>query len=485
MSKSILIATIGTRELAFRIGDKEWLNIGNDRSPDINTISEQAQVQSYLGLDQSDFRLLTEYLLESWSDYKNSIQPIILGKLLQDKQHNLKKIYLVCTNQPPKTPEKYRSKDTLYAAKLIQLWLKERYQITTEIVEQGNQGENPSDFESMFSWWKKQWNEIAVDVQEDTSLLLCLKGGVGQSSEAARITALGRFGENTYFYDFIQDEANNLLGKPSRYTQPFQGKIYLWERKQKEALAFLNRWDYSAVEKILHSYLKSSEDFDTQQIQKYLEMAIQWNMADFKNFAQLMGEMGKFRAKNWWWKAYEAAYLGVIRFRQGNTTEALFHSFRAVEGLASEWAIDFYKNHIRLTPNQSPALKKSVCSSEQHPQLQNFSSNFEGKSEIYLYGAKLNEILQITQPEINYNSDWQAFFYTARDWRNQIFHRLLKLEKREVFEAWNVTNQKQWESRILGCLNWLSKQNFNSLNEASLMFYVHKELEQAISSYQP
>ncbi len=119
--KSILIATIGTRDLAFRIAENEWRNIGNDRSPDINTRSEQALVQNYLGLDKSSFRLLTEYLLDVWSDYQDSIKPIIIGKLLQDENQNLKKIYLVGTNQPESVAQ--RDKDTLYSAQLIKLWI--------------------------------------------------------------------------------------------------------------------------------------------------------------------------------------------------------------------------------------------------------------------------------------------------------------------------------------------------------------------------
>ncbi|ELS00139.1 hypothetical protein [Gloeocapsa sp. PCC 73106] len=60
--KAILIATIGTRDLAFKTSDGEWLNVGNDRSPDLDSISEQARVQCDLGLNQDDFRSITQYL---------------------------------------------------------------------------------------------------------------------------------------------------------------------------------------------------------------------------------------------------------------------------------------------------------------------------------------------------------------------------------------------------------------------------------------
>ena len=71
MSKntSILVATIGTRDLAFQVSSGEWLNIGNDRAPDPKSISEQALVQVDLGLENFSFRALTEYLLNHWDDY--------------------------------------------------------------------------------------------------------------------------------------------------------------------------------------------------------------------------------------------------------------------------------------------------------------------------------------------------------------------------------------------------------------------------------
>ena len=481
--KSIFVATIGTRDLAFRASNDEWLNLGNDRSPDGDTISEQALVQKEIKLEKCDFRLLTEYLAESWTDYKDRLQPIILGQLLEDERRNLRKIYLVATNQPDHIASEFRSKDTLYAAQIIKLWIEERYQVDPEIIEQGVNGENPADFEQMFRWWKNTWSKIGETLKEGTKVILCLKGGVGQSSEASRVTALSQFGEDTYFYDFIQERERNKRGKPSKYTQPSQGTNYLWERKQKESLALLERWDYAGAKRILLPYWRNSQDDEILKIKDLLEVAIQWNMADFKGFAKALGTAEQSRLKVWWQKAYEAAYLGVIRFGQGNTTEALFHSFRAVEGLIAEWVIERYRPHIK--PGNSPALKKTVCQDSQFPEFKKILGAFEGKSEIYLYGTKLDNILQTAVPEINKNYHWHCFFFEARDWRNQIFHRLVKLEKEEVFRAWRTNSHREWEERVLSCLNFLSKQYFSDLTEASLMSQVHQTLKQDIATYEP
>ncbi|WP_107667199.1 hypothetical protein [Cyanothece sp. BG0011] len=480
--KSILIATIGTRDLAFCIAENEWLNLGNDRSPNKDSISEQALVQDHLGLERSSFRLLTEYLVETWSDHQDAIQPIIIGKLLKDENRNLKKIYLVGTNQPESVTQ--REKDTLYSAHLIKLWIEKKYKIPTDIIEQGKNGENPSDFEVMFAWWKQIWSEIAQETKEETKIILCIKGGVNQSSEAARITALSRFGESTYFYDFIQDAEKNFLGSPSQYTKPFQGRNYLWELKQTEALSLLNRWDYAAVQKVLCPY-KDNADEDDQTIEMiwhHLQMAIDWNMADFESFAQSIDSKYQQRTKTWWWTAYEVAYLGVIRFQQGHITEAFFHSFRAVEGLMIEWAIEYYKPHIEIGNNNQPILKKSICKDVNFSESKSWHSYFNNQGTFKLFGEQLEQLLKSSLPHLNREYCWQNFAQT-REIRNQIFHRLYKLDKTELFEAWNVNSQKEWENLMLGCLNSLSSQNFLTLKSSSLLSNTHQLLEEKIKNY--
>ena len=78
--------------------------------------------------------------------------------------------------------------------------------------------------------------------------------------------------------------------------------------------------------------------------------------------------------------------------------------------------------------------------------------------------------------------------------RNDLFHQLKGLMgQEEVFENWRSKNEKKWEGRseekwkmrVVNCLNFISDQNFKSLEEASLMSQVHEELVEAIDRYQP
>jgi hypothetical protein len=373
-------------------------------------------VSSYmeLKLEKSDFRLLSEYLLENWEYYQEQLQPIILGKLLQDEHKHLKQIYLVATDQAELV--KYRDKDTLYAAQIIKLWIENHYKVPTKVILQGAEGGNPADFEAMFHWWKQTWQHIAASQEEGMPILLCVKGGVGAFSEAGRVTALSRFGEDTLFYDFIKDDEANCQGKPSEYTIPFKGTNYLWDRKQREALALLQRYDYEAVGRTLKSYYREADASDPNsqlilRVKRLVEAATKWNQGDFQGFVEALGEFAITRSRQWWWTSYEAAYLGATRFKQGNTVEALFHTFRAVEGLMCEWAIYTFPDDVVLrdarkrTPyghrsddisrGKVPLIKKSIAC---HPGLQTYLHEFEGKSEIPLYGTTLDNLVQQAKP---------------------------------------------------------------------------------------
>lgn len=498
VKKAILIATIGTRDLAYQDSSKIWLNVGNDRAEDSK--SQMGQVKEDLsteadtpsGLEKYDFRTLTQYFADNFQRYKARLLPIILGKLLQDKCQQIQKIYLVATDQ--KITVRERVRDTCWAAKVIRQWIEENYKISTEVILQGQEGRSPADFEQILPWWKQTWQDIASKTEKDPTILLCLKGGVNQSSIASQITALDYFGESCRFYDFIEDEIANRKGNPSCFTSPIAGTNYLWDRKQKEAIALLERFDYSGVKALLTSNWENApEDKNLIKICNLLQLAIQWNIGDLQQFKQSLAtavakkhfQKSIKRSEEWFWTAYEAAYLSLIRFKQGNIVEALFHSVRAVEGLMSEWAIKQYPDYIKPERGRSPALNKSVCNDARFPELVNFEREFENKQVMYLYGKKLDKLLQYNRPQASAHKDLKVFLKTTRNWRNDLFHTLSRLREEDLYTAWDTKTVTEWEARIVGCLNFLSEQNFTCLRVASLMALVHEELKDAITSYYP
>jgi hypothetical protein len=123
--KSILVATIGTRDLSFQIKSGDWYNIGDDRMQNGDIIGEQAEVIADLSLSDCTFRTITQYLLDNPENYISRILPVITGKLLLEHGTELEKVYLIATDQKAEVNE--RDKDTLYSAELIKQWITHKF----------------------------------------------------------------------------------------------------------------------------------------------------------------------------------------------------------------------------------------------------------------------------------------------------------------------------------------------------------------------
>ncbi|AFY74780.1 hypothetical protein Syn7502_02843 [Synechococcus sp. PCC 7502] len=492
--RSILVATIGTRDLAFQVSTGEWRNIG-DKQAEGNSKTDRMLVQEDVGKVNTSLREITNFFLESWDEYSDRLQPIIIGQLLQDKSKELEKIYLIGTDQLESVS--FRGEDTLYSAKIIQLWIKKYFEVPVEVILQGHEGYNPSNFEEMFQWWKGIWNYITSKLSEDLPVILCLKGGVGQSSEASRITALSQFAENAIFYDFSIDKERNLSGKASLYGNPSLGANYLWDRRQKEALALLKRFDYEAVDSILKPYFSQN-----LHIEKLLEAAMYWNNSKFQEFADVLGDKAQERSQQWWWTGYEAAYLGVVRLTQENIVEAFFHSFRTFEGIFSKWGDQEFRGHIHKEKGK-PMLQPSILTDEKNYfQTAKFKSNGDPKDDLAKLKCKIEKesgiLLDLSSLcklfrniRKNYETDckelkmfWKEGLKIT-DRRNIVFHQLLGMTETQLWEFWEVQGQIEWENQILSFLNFITEQTFDSLGQASLMANIHQDIEKAIAKYQP
>ncbi|MEI6372101.1 MAG: hypothetical protein WCO49_20710, partial [Nostocales cyanobacterium ELA608] len=216
--KSVLIATIGTRDLMFQIASGEWFNVGDDQMQ-LEIIGEQAEVISDLGLYKITFRDLTKYLSDNIQTYIERIQPPIIGKIFNDRASEIDKVYLIATDQQEVV--KQRGKDTLYAAQIIKEWIICKFSHLNDqnvsIIYVGQDGINPSDFEQMFNWWRQTWRN-KISIAKNQSVWLWVKGGVGQTSEAARVSGLSLYGDRILFFDVQQNTTANRNGIPSDYS---------------------------------------------------------------------------------------------------------------------------------------------------------------------------------------------------------------------------------------------------------------------------
>lgn len=487
--KSILVATIGTRDLMFQVANGDWYNIGDDRMKG-DILGEQLEVVSDLYLaEKSSFRDITQYLWENIEYYCDRVKPVILGQLLEDKINDLEKVYLVVTDQ--KEIVKEREKDTLYSGELIKYWLnKLNSDLIVNILYIGRNDENPSNFEEMFRWWQKVWKE-SIKPEPNQSILLCLKGGVGQASEASRVSGLSAYGNNIQFFEFTATY-NNQQGIPSNYTGPLPGTNYLWDRTQKQALKLLERYDYAEALEILKPYSTTHNTQEWNDFCKLVEAGVKWNQGQFEEFFNLayfrLDSQQREQHQQYWWMAYEQAYTAVIRLKQKNTSEAMLHSFRAVEGLIYECLKHEFKDYMVNSNYTYSSLKSSVLN--KHPALKDFFVNNDNPvSEIKLDSRTQQRLIEkyisLTSPQTNYK-DLKAWGSEAsRILRNQLSHKLGGISEKELFSAWgnNIHNQQDWEKIILNCLNLITEQRFQSLKQASLFASIHQRVITAIKNY--
>lgn len=322
----------------------------------------------------------------------------------------------------------------------------DNWDATLELVESAFLSENNSQIERTFT---------LKELAESETIYVSHQAGTPALSSAIQSVTLGEFRGKVKF--LVSNEYNQSLTKiipSSRYLRRIAQEI-------------LERYDYPGVKEILSPPSEEVADIFT-----LLDAAMEWNQAQFSKFVKKLesypGEIGetarKLSQESWsWWSAYESAYLGVVRLEQGNTVEAFFHSFRSVEGLMKKYIEKHYSNYIQGRDLRHPDDKKKY--------------NFYGKG-LYLF---LRHRFSLKENQVEHKDLW-VFGETTFDERNTKFHQLEGIGKQDVFQAWRTEDKETWQQRVLGCINFIAQKKFASLEEASLIAKVHKELQAKLNS---
>ncbi len=286
-------------------------------------------------------------------------------------------------------------------------------------------------------WEENKW------ISKSDRVIVSHQAGTPAISSAVQLTCLIRFGKKVEF--LVSSELD-----PDR-TKFLKGSSYFETLQFKKLEDLLARDDYAGVASVVDS-LGLEDSVLKVKLDHLLELAKLWNAAKFDEFANRMELVTSSRVREWWWKGYEMAYLAVVRMKNGDPTEALFHSVRAIEGLICEWAI-----------------------------------HKERRSD--LYGKSLYDLFKLRNPESN-SLPIKVVWSKLASVRNKLFHTLRGISAEEVWDAWDENSKSDWENRMFTCLNFVTRndrsQEFKSLKDASLMSQVHKDLEEvikAIASY--
>lgn len=409
-----------------------------------------------------------------------------MGKIFEEKYEQIEKVFLIGTDQNETVTQ--RNKDTLYSALLIQKWLNDNFpKIKVEVIPLGREGENPSHFEEMFSWWTGLWNS-RIKPQSSQKLWVCLKGGVGQTAEASRISGLGVYGEQIEFFEVTQTPYQNRLGLPSDYSGPFLGKNYLWTRVQKESLNLLKNHNYLAVQGLLEPYFQEDSE-KWQKVQQLLKGAIAWNQGKFNDFYQecqaYLDVSQRRQRAAFWWQAYEQGYTAVIRFEQNSTTEAMLHSFRTIEGLIDLWIRDHFKPFLTIRHNEFLELNREVLTD--YPSLKSYFDRHsrEAGGNIQIRGEVQAALIQTVIPSARQDTGFQAWnSQEARNIRNTLSHNLGGISEQELFRAWGtgIRNKQAWEERLLKSINLITGETFSHFRNASFFPAIQHLLQQEVKN---
>jgi hypothetical protein len=410
--------------------------------------------------------------------------PLLDQFATQLKGKVIDKIIILLTDQSEKFKEELQEdircpywQDTCELQDIIERYFKQSDKFPDSklipiILSPGENKPGLDDWDYILEIVQNKLHKIKFDSEPNT-VYVSHQAGTPAISSAVQFVSLGKFGTKVQFLVSNEYEKKAL--------EPIESPKYLKGIKFEQAKELLKNHDYAAVKSLLNDYL----DSETKIL---LDAAIQWNYAKFDGFAKKLQQLSdklfleevnaRTKKENWWWTAYESFYLAVVRLNQKNTVEAIFHSFRAVEGLLSKWV---HKCHNEKLQTNSQGVKEIKT-------LQKRTYKAHGK-ELYLF-------FKLDRGKVN--DDLSAFGENVFNKRNQLFHQIEGLQdSKAVFDFWevsskneqkwktgNLSDEQKWQNRVLGCLNCISGQKL-TLEKASLMAQVHEKLVNAIASYSP
>jgi hypothetical protein len=449
---------------------------------------------------QEIWSYLTFPLLDNFVDVfrKNPEQysaPEAIAVLLTDQSA----IFGDHQRRKPKTPY---WQDTCELKPILQRYFKDRFpEIPSEFVEfiqlePTTQEQSLDNWNSVLELVRGKLHTLTIadqpiQLNPGANVYVSHQAGTPAISSAVQFCGLAKFGAHVKF--LVSSEQNAAL------TDIVESSSYLRGIEVQQAKKLLEWHDYLGIKEVLQRQIDEAcqpkdnpkpEDQAIKRIAYLLDTAIQWNFAKFEDFAKQLVNYSDQNlsakaqaylqdpAQYWWWEAYEAAYLGVVRLKQGNTVEAMFHSFRAVEGLLKKWLYE--KSGLRVEGSKAQLLREVEFINKKGERKKTRSANAYGQG---LYFA-LDSIKHINKKQ--YIDIW-AFGNAVFDRRNELFHQLGGLQDKDaVFAEWKAPfetslDERGWKDRVKNCLNFVSDQQFGSIEDASLMAKVHQTLERAIA----
>ncbi|OUC16407.1 MAG: hypothetical protein B0A82_01615 [Alkalinema sp. CACIAM 70d] len=446
--------------------------------------SIQAEIWDYL-----TFPLLDNFV----QALQNSPAPEAIVVLLTDQS-------TIFNNRQQRRLNSPYWQDTCELEPILQRYFVERFPgVSCEFVSLIPQSETESldNWNAVLDLVRKEFRNLTIEknpiqIDPEETVYVSHQAGTPAISSAVQFCSLAQFRDNVQFLVSKEDTQTVL--------PPIPQSTYLGAIRQQEAKALLKRYDYSGVRDLVGLTNTQTTPPAAKRLRYLLNAAEQWNFAEFQKFKKIINDRKLLSQANfpWWRIGYESAYLAWVRLQQGSPVDAMVHSFRAVEGIASLWAEKNYSHYVQRDPKKGLILNYSICN--KFGNLTYLFGKVENpKQETGAYGKALFALLkEARKQDLQINSHISIFckpldrYYSGNDIfeeRNNLFHRLEGLQEHELFAAWDTSDANLWIMRVLGCLNFIAGQNYEFISfeqqeacdeAASLMVKVHEEIERAI-----
>ncbi len=290
-------------------------------------------------------------------------------------------------------------------------------------------------------------------------------------------------------------------------------------RREFELRAFMSQvenYNYDGAYALFSASDMANHFSQRNMIIAYLRAGMSWQRSKLDNFrnhiSEYLSEAQQSRFCEWYYPAYEEAYLAIVRLRQGNIVEAFFHGFRAFEGILACWGKRELRNHIE-EQDGAIYLKKSIFNDEErYFKGAEYSSQNKPKNDIAKFAIKLRDFFteeerkEEGKQKKNYLLDFSALCKFLRairnDYkikcpqikdlltdgiskkRNTLVHQLSGLSAEDLCQFWQVSNEEEWENKILEFLNFIAEQSFTAWQDVCLMPTIHQQILAEIRRYQ-
>lgn len=277
---TILIANIGTSDLAVKIGeyDNYYIPIAfakHQSNLDESNLNEEEkfiwenrdqliceyvckplevnynkQEKGESVIYTYEFKEVTKQLLNNYQQWKDKIIPCrILGVITQAVQDfNVKEAYIFVTNQVPT-----QHQDSIYLFGILDRWLKDN-NINLILHNRTIPKDIPAiALDNLLNYYYDIFHNLSLSYGIEEELLISIKGGTGQMQTALQHQAISSSMQRQIFIDPQLSVKNILTGIPSECTLTSYWQ-YMRSQKYNLVKQLLERWDFDGCIKIIKDW---------------------------------------------------------------------------------------------------------------------------------------------------------------------------------------------------------------------------------------